>query len=64
MAHSSTITPVLGGWLSSIILLPFGFLLMKRATKDKGIFNVDLFLMPITNFFKKLFKIKESNSIT
>ena len=64
MAHSSTITPVLGGWLSSIILLPFGFLLMKRATKDKGIFNVDLFLLPLTNFFKKLFKIKESNSVT
>lgn len=63
MAHSSTITPVLGGWLSSIILLPFGFLLMKRATKDKGIFNVDLFLLPLTNFFKKLFKIKESNSV-
>ena len=62
MAHSSTLTPVLGGWLSTIVLLPLGLLLMKRATKDKGVFNVDLFLMPITNFFKKLFKIKESNS--
>lgn len=63
MAHSSTLTPVLGGWLSTIVLLPLGLLLMKRATKDKGVFNVDLFLMPITNFFKKLFKIKDSNSI-
>jgi len=62
MAHSSTITPVLGGWLSSIILLPFGLLLMKRATRDKGIFNVDLFLQPFINFFKKIFKIKESKS--
>jgi lipopolysaccharide export system permease protein len=59
MAHSSTITAVAGGWLSTLILLPFGFLLMKRATQDKGIFDVDLFLSPITNFFKKLFKIKK-----
>ena len=64
MAEASAITAVLGGWLATIILLPFGFLLVRRATKDKGIFNIDLFLQPITNFFKKLFKIKESNSIT
>ncbi len=64
MAHSSTVTSVLGGWLSTIVLLPLGFLLMMRATKDKGIFNIDLFLQPITNFFRKLFKIKESNSTT
>jgi lipopolysaccharide export system permease protein len=63
MAHSSTITAALGGWLSTIVLLPLGFLLMRRATKDKGIFNIDAFLQPITNFFKKLFKVKESNSI-
>jgi len=55
MAHSSTITAVLGGWLSSIILLPLGLFLMKRATKDKSIFNVDLFLQPVTSFFNKLF---------
>ncbi|MCF6346749.1 MAG: LptF/LptG family permease [Flavobacteriaceae bacterium] len=63
MAHSSTITAALGGWLSTIVLLPLGFLLMRRATKDKGIFNIDVFLQPITNFFKKKFKIKKSNSI-
>ncbi|MGB5364049.1 MAG: LptF/LptG family permease, partial [Aureibaculum sp.] len=63
MAHSSTITPILGGWLATIILLPLGLLLMKRATRDKGIFNVDIFLGPITNFFKKLLRIKEPNSL-
>lgn len=62
MAHSSTITAALGGWLSTIILLPFGFLLMRRATQDKGIFNVDIFLQPVTKFFKKLFRIKETKS--
>jgi len=63
MAESSAITAAFGGWLSTIVLLPLGLLLMRRATKDKGIFNIDVFLQPITNFFKKIFKIKESNSI-
>ena len=63
MAHSSTVTSVLGGWLSTIVLLPVGFLLMMRATKDKGLFNIDVFFRPITNFFKRLFKNKKSNSI-
>ncbi len=63
MAHSSTVTSALGGWLSTIVLFPLGLLLMRRATKDKGIFNIDLFLQPITRFFKKKTKTKESNSI-
>ena len=62
MAQSSSITAVLGGWLSTLILLPFGLFLMRRATQDKGIFNVDLFLQPITNFFRKLFRIKTTNT--
>jgi hypothetical protein len=36
---------------------------MRRATKDKGIFNLDLFLQPMTRLFKKKTKTKESNSI-
>ena len=61
MAHSSTITAALGGWLSTLLLLPFGLFLMRRATQDKGIFNVDIFLQPVTGFFKKIFKIKPTN---
>ncbi len=62
MAESNTISPFLGGWLASIVLLPFGVFLMIRATKDKGIFNVDAFMQPITNFFKKIFKIDNNKS--
>ena len=61
MAESNTISPFLGGWLATIVLLPFGVLLMIRATRDKGIFNVDAFLQPITNFFTKIFKFKKSH---
>ncbi len=61
MAESNTISPLLGGWLATFVLLPFGILLMIRATRDKGIFNVDAFLQPITNFFTKIFKFKKSH---
>ena len=61
MAESNTISPFLGGWLATIVLLPFGVLLMIRATRDKGIFNVDAFLQPIVNFFSKIFKFKKSH---
>ncbi len=62
MAESNTISPFLGGWLASFVLLPFGVFLMIRATKDKGIFNVDTFMQPITNFFNKIFKIDNNKS--
>ncbi|MET2984163.1 LptF/LptG family permease [Aureibaculum conchae] len=59
MAWSSAVSAPLGGWLATLILLPFGIFLMIRATKEKGIFNLDTFLQPITIFFKKLFNTKE-----
>jgi lipopolysaccharide export system permease protein len=60
MAQSNKISPVLGGWMATIILLPLGYLLMRRATRDKGIFNIDLFFQPVKDFFTKLFKLKKS----
>ncbi|MCD6543548.1 MAG: LptF/LptG family permease [Flavobacteriaceae bacterium] len=62
MAESNTISPFFGGWLASIVLLPFGVFLMIRATNDKGIFNVDAFIQPISNFFNKIFKIDNNKS--
>lgn len=61
MAWSSKLTAISGGWLATFILLPLGILLTIRATQDKGIFNLDAFLQPITNFFKRLFGNKKSN---
>ena len=63
MAWASTVTAPLGGWMATIILLPFGIFLMIRATKEKGIFNLDTFLNPITKFFKKLFNSKDKKVI-
>lgn len=54
LAESSSITAFLGSWISAIIMIPIAILLTRRATKDKGIFNIDAFLQPITGFFKKI----------
>lgn len=55
MAEESKITSFLGSWISAIVMIPLAILLTRRATNDKGIFNADAILQPITNFFKKIF---------
>lgn len=54
LAEESSVTAFLGAWVSAIIMTPIAVLLTIRATKDKGIFNIDSFLQPITKFFKKI----------
>jgi lipopolysaccharide export system permease protein len=39
-------------------MVPVGILLTRRATKDKGLFNIDVFLQPITKFTNKIKAIK------
>ena len=63
LAEESAVTALLGSWLATIILLPFGILLTRRATKDMGIFNVDLVLNNVIEFFKKLIKPFNKNAI-
>jgi lipopolysaccharide export system permease protein len=41
-------------------MIPIGVLLTRRATRDKGLFNLDAITQPITNFFKKIFSKKEA----
>lgn len=60
MAESNTVSPILGGWLATIVLLPFGVLLMLRATNDKGLFNINSFLLPISSFINKIFKLEKN----
>ena len=57
MAESNTVSPFVGGWLATFVLLPFGILLMIRATNDKGVVNVDAFLQPINKFINKIFNL-------
>lgn len=58
LAEESSITSMLGAWISAMVMIPFGIFLTRRATNDKGIFNIDAIIQPIINFFNK-FKSKK-----
>lgn len=60
LAEESTITAQLGSWIAAIIMAPIGILLMRRASKGMGIFNIDVFLQPITKLFKRISSKKAS----
>lgn len=53
LAEESVISALFGSWLSTLILLPFGILLTRRAAKGMGIFNIDTIFNNIQKFFNK-----------
>ena len=62
LAEESSITAFLGSWVSAILMAPIAILLTRRATKDMGIFNIDVFLQPITAFIKKISSKKDKKN--
>lgn len=61
MAEESSITAIGGSWLSMLLMLPLAITLTTRATKDKGLFDINGFFTKIANFFKNTFSKKEKN---
>ena len=47
------INPIIGAWLPSLIMLPLGIYLTKRATADKGLMSVGNGFAYILDFFKR-----------
>jgi lipopolysaccharide export system permease protein len=56
LSEESAISTLFGSWLSTIILLPFGVLLTRRATKGMGVFNIDTLFDNLKKFFGKFTK--------
>ena len=52
-SYKGNINPILGAWLSSMIMLPLGVYLTKRATADKGMMNFGNALDGLKRFFTK-----------
>lgn len=52
-AEDGSIPPILGSWISTLIMLPLGILLTKRATEDKMSFDFYKVTQPVIQFFKK-----------
>ncbi|MEO0572348.1 MAG: LptF/LptG family permease [Bacteroidota bacterium] len=51
-AKKGGINPMLGAWLSTIIMMPLSIYLTKRATADRGLMGDGNFIQRITDFFK------------
>ena len=60
LAEDSSVSTILGSWVSAMLMVPLGIFLTVRATKDKGIFNIDVFLQPITQLIKKISSNKDN----
>lgn len=45
-----------GMWLASVVLAPIGIFLMRRATSDSALFDMDVY----TSFFRRIFKRRRS----
>ncbi len=62
LAEDSSISTIAGSWVSALVMVPLGIFLTVRATKDKGIFNIDVFLQPITQLIKKISSKKDNKN--
>ncbi|WP_341216194.1 LptF/LptG family permease [uncultured Wocania sp.] len=58
-AKSGDFNPILASWFSTLVMFPLGVFLTKRATEDKGLFEMGNIVEPL----KKIFNIKPKNSI-
>jgi lipopolysaccharide export system permease protein len=58
-AKEGNIHPILGAWLSTLIMLPLGIFLTRRATADRGLMSFGHILDKFTELFRK--KDKEDN---
>ncbi len=62
LAEESSLTAIIGSWISVFIMLPLAIILTVRATKDKGLFDVNTFFAPIRTTIKNLFSKKEKTT--
>ena len=54
LSQEGAMTPFMGAWMSSFILLPLALLLTYRATNDNSLINFDTITTPIHNVFQKI----------
>ena len=56
LATDGVLTPALGAIISTLILLPIGIFLTRKATTDSSLFNAEAYLQVIKKFFASLLK--------
>ncbi|SHG26502.1 LptF/LptG family permease [Flagellimonas flava] len=60
-AKEGNIHPSIGAWLSTLIMLPLGISLTRRATADRGLFGFGHIFDAIKNLFKRKKKDEEDD---
>jgi lipopolysaccharide export system permease protein len=55
ISQENGLSPILGAWMSSLILTPLAILLTYRATNDIGLINMDIIMAPFQKAFQKIF---------
>jgi len=55
ISQENGLSPVLGAWMSSLILSPLAILLTYRATNDIGLINMDIIMAPFQKLYQKIF---------
>jgi len=55
ISQENGLSPLLGAWMSSLILSPLAILLTYRATNDIGLINMDIIMAPFQKIFQKIF---------
>ncbi|MDG2396110.1 MAG: LptF/LptG family permease [Flavobacteriaceae bacterium] len=60
-SEDNTLSPLIGSWLSTFIITPFAYYLIKRASSDRSIFTFEFGLIQINRIFNTLKMIKKKN---
>lgn len=61
LARDGVISPAIGAFVSSMVLLPIGIFLTWKSTKDSSMFNMETYLLPVQKFFKRIFNGKRNS---
>ncbi len=54
LARNGAISPEMGAFISTMVLLPIGIFLTWKSTKDSSLFDLETYMKPIKHFFKKI----------
>lgn len=64
LARDGVISPELGAFISTIVLLPIGIFLTWKSTKDSSIFNIETYLLPVKKLFARFSNRKKNMRVS
>lgn len=53
LSKEGTIPAYIGMWIATVTLLPIGVILTRKATSDTDLFDINVYLQPLVNFFTR-----------